>query len=75
MLVHASTPRASGHGREGNRELKRQYVLRGTVHQVLVDDGERCGALPAAHTNRHASTSDQVVTRRIPDVIRWVTLL
>src|ERR1700728_1976552 len=35
-------PEGVGHGREGNRELKRQHVTRGTVHQVLVYDGERC---------------------------------
>jgi hypothetical protein len=61
-------PESVGHGREHNREPKRQHVLRGTIHQVFVYDGERCGALPAAHTNRHASTCDHVVVRRIPDV-------
>jgi hypothetical protein len=35
-------PEGVGHGREGNRELKRGHVMRGTVHQVLVYDGERC---------------------------------
>lgn len=35
-------PEGVGHGREGNRELKRQHVTRGTVHQVLVYDGDRC---------------------------------
>lgn len=35
-------PEGVGHGREGNRELKRRHVTRGTVHQVLVYDGERC---------------------------------
>src|SRR6202012_2723647 len=35
-------PEGVGHGPEGNRELKRQHVTRGTVHQVLVYDGERC---------------------------------
>jgi hypothetical protein len=32
----------AGHTREGNREAKRRHVTRGTVHQVLVYDGERC---------------------------------
>jgi GNAT superfamily N-acetyltransferase len=35
-------PEGVGHGREGNRELKRRHVTRGTVRQVLVYDGERC---------------------------------
>ncbi|MGH3401453.1 MAG: hypothetical protein ACRDRJ_02875 [Streptosporangiaceae bacterium] len=35
-------PEGVGHGREGNRELKRRHVTRGTVHQVLVYDGEHC---------------------------------
>src|SRR5262249_35099895 len=35
-------PEGVGHGPEGNRELKRNHVTRGTVHQVLVYDGERC---------------------------------
>ena len=35
-------PEGVGHGRERNRELKRRHVTRGTVHQVLVYDGERC---------------------------------
>ena len=35
-------PEGVGHGREGNRDLKHQHVTRGTVHQVLVYDGERC---------------------------------
>jgi GNAT superfamily N-acetyltransferase len=35
-------PEGVGHGYEGNRELKRQHVLRGTVHQILVYDGDRC---------------------------------
>jgi GNAT superfamily N-acetyltransferase len=32
----------AGHTPEGNREAKRRHVARGTVHQVLVYDGERC---------------------------------
>jgi GNAT superfamily N-acetyltransferase len=32
----------AGHTREGNREAKRRHVTRGTVHQVLVYDGDRC---------------------------------
>ena len=32
----------AGHTREGNREAKRRHVARGTVHQVLVYDGDRC---------------------------------
>ena len=32
----------AGHTREGNREAKRQHVMRGTVHQVLVYDGDHC---------------------------------
>ena len=32
----------AGHTREGNREAKRRHVMRGTVHQVLVYDGDRC---------------------------------
>jgi hypothetical protein len=35
-------PEGVGHGREGNRDLKRRHVTRGTVHQVLVYDGDRC---------------------------------
>jgi hypothetical protein len=35
-------PEGVGHGAEGNRELKRGHVTRGTVRQVLVYDGERC---------------------------------
>ena len=35
-------PEGAGHGREGNRELKRGHVTRGTVRQVLVYDGDRC---------------------------------
>ncbi len=35
-------PEGVGHGREGNRELKRRHVMGGTVHQVLVYDAERC---------------------------------
>lgn len=35
-------PEGVGHGREGNRELKRQHVTRGTVRQVLGYDGDRC---------------------------------
>jgi hypothetical protein len=35
-------PEGVGHGREGNRELKRRHVTRATVRQVLVYDGERC---------------------------------
>ncbi|RZU52341.1 hypothetical protein EV385_4199 [Krasilnikovia cinnamomea] len=31
-----------GHTPEGNRDAKRRHVTRGTVHQVLVYDGERC---------------------------------
>jgi len=31
-----------GHTPEGNREAKRQHVTRGTVHQILVYDGDRC---------------------------------
>ena len=31
-----------GHTPEGNREAKRRHVTRGTVHQVLVYDGDRC---------------------------------
>jgi hypothetical protein len=37
-------PESVGRGREDNRELKRHHVLRGTVHQVFVSDGERSGA-------------------------------
>jgi hypothetical protein len=36
-------PEGVGHGREGNRELKRRHVTRGTVHQVLVYDGDPTG--------------------------------
>jgi len=32
----------AGHTREGNRESKRRHVTDGTVHQVLVYDGDRC---------------------------------
>jgi hypothetical protein len=32
----------AGHTPEGNREAKRRHVTRGTVHQVLVYDGDRC---------------------------------
>jgi hypothetical protein len=32
----------AGHTPEGNREAKRAHTLRGTVHQVLVYDGETC---------------------------------
>lgn len=32
----------AGHTREGNREAKRRHVTDGTVHQVLVYDGDRC---------------------------------
>src|SRR5258705_3395034 len=32
----------AGHTAEGNREAKRQHVARGTVHQVLVYDGDHC---------------------------------
>ena len=32
----------AGHTREGNREAKRRHVTRGTVHQVLVYDGDHC---------------------------------
>jgi GNAT superfamily N-acetyltransferase len=32
----------AGHSAEGNREIKRRHVTRGTVHQVLVYDGDRC---------------------------------
>jgi hypothetical protein len=32
----------AGHTRGGNREAKRRHVTRGTVHQVLVYDGDRC---------------------------------
>lgn len=37
-------PEGVGAGRtpEGNREAKRRHVERGTVHQVLVYDGDRC---------------------------------
>ncbi|MGA8247884.1 MAG: GNAT family N-acetyltransferase [Nocardioides sp.] len=31
-----------GHTAAGNREAKREHVRRGTVHQVLVYDGDRC---------------------------------
>src|SRR5262249_55942532 len=31
-----------GHTVEGNRDAKRRHVGRGTVHQVLVYDGDRC---------------------------------
>jgi len=32
----------AGHTPEGNREAKRRHVTRGTVHQVLVYDGDHC---------------------------------
>ncbi len=32
----------AGHTREGNREAKRRHVTGGTVHQVLVYDGDHC---------------------------------
>ena len=32
----------AGHTPEGNREAKRRHVTRGTVHQVLVYDDDRC---------------------------------
>jgi hypothetical protein len=32
----------AGHSPEGNREAKRRHVTRGTVHQVLVYDGDHC---------------------------------
>ena len=32
----------AGHTREGNREAKRRHVTDGTVHQVLIYDGDRC---------------------------------
>jgi GNAT superfamily N-acetyltransferase len=32
----------AAHTREGNREAKRRHVRRGTVHQVLVYDGDDC---------------------------------
>jgi len=32
----------AGHTPEGNREAKRRHVALGTVHQVLVYDGDRC---------------------------------
>src|SRR5215468_8757962 len=32
----------AGRTRDGNREAKRRHVTRGTVHQVLVYDGDRC---------------------------------
>jgi GNAT superfamily N-acetyltransferase len=32
----------NGHTPEGNRDAKRRHVERGTVHQVLVYDGDRC---------------------------------
>ena len=37
-------PEGVGKGRsvEGNRDAKRRHVERGTVHQVLVYDGDRC---------------------------------
>ena len=40
----AFDPEGVGSGRtsEGNREAKRQHVERGTVHQVLVYDGDLC---------------------------------
>ena len=52
-------PEGIGHGREGNRDLKRGHVTRGTVHQVLVYDGEHrrcCG--------RGSTQRDQTGRRR-----------
>jgi hypothetical protein len=66
-------PEGVGHGREGNRELKRQHVMRGTVHQVLVYDGDRCigwcqfGTAPELPNIKNRGTYD----READDLPDW----
>ena len=72
-------PEGVGHGREGNRELKRRHVTRGTVRQVLVYDGARCVGWcqfgpPAevAHLNCPAGLGGRVnCSAEVSELLSW----